>query len=210
MSRSTPTQVFDESVTEPVWAVNWQTAPMQSNAASIADRATAVITRYVRLGSALAAVVAFVGLLVAGTAFVVGRSALDGSAESVWTVVGLLLLVGAVLPPLLASFRLFSVGRWTNQLVDEFRSLLDAGGEASTVVIETTEFTGEGGSQALVTTVMPTVGRLRTQAMQAGTARRLTDILATLMSLPWLLLLATVAILISAGAGFILLLIWIF
>jgi hypothetical protein len=185
---------------------------VQPNAASLADRAAAVITRFVRLGAGVAAVVAVAGLLVAGTAFLVGRSALDGSAETLWTVVGLLLLACAVVPPLVASFRLFSVGRWTGQLVGEFRSLLDAGGDATTVVIETTEFTGAGGSQELVTTVMPTVGRLRTQAMRlpAGAARRLNDILATLMSLPWLLLLAVVAILISAGAGFILLLIWIF
>jgi hypothetical protein len=189
---------------------NWQTARVQPNAASLADRAAAVITRFVRLGAGLAAVVGVMGLLVAGTAFLVGRSALDGSAEQVWSVVGLLLLAAAVVPPLLASFRLYSVGRWTNQLVDEFRSLLDAGGEASTVVIETTEFSGAAGSQALVTTVMPTVGRLRTQALRAGTARRLSAILTTLTSLPWLLLLAVVAILVSAGAGFILLLIWIF
>ena len=87
--------------------------------------------------------------------------------------------------------------------------MLDAGGEASAVVIETTEFTGEGGP-AVVTTVMPTMGRLRSQAAQSGTAGRLSDILATLMSLPLLLAMAVVAMLISAGAGFILFLIWVF
>jgi hypothetical protein len=182
---------------------------VQPTVGILADRATAVVTRYVRLGAVLAATVAGLGLLVAGGAFVIGRSALDGTAESVWTVVGLLLLVGAVVPPGLASFRLFSIGRSSTQLVSDFRSLLDAGGEASAVVIETTEFTGEGGP-AVVTTVMPTMGRLRSQAAQSGTAGRLSEILATLMSLPLLLALAVVATLISAGAGFILFLIWVF
>ena len=182
---------------------------MQPTAGLLADRATAVITRYVRFGAVLAAIVALFGLLVAGSALLVGRSALDGSAESVWTVVGTLLLIGAVVPPLLACFRLVSVGRSTSQLAGDFRSLLDAGGDASAVVIETTEFTGQGGP-AVVTTVMPTMGRLRSQAVQSGTATRLSRILETLMSLPLLLAVSMIAMLFSAGAGFILLLIWIF
>jgi hypothetical protein len=189
--------------------MNWQTAPVQPTAGLLADRATAVITRYVRLGGVLAGTVAVIGLLVAGSALLVGRAALDGSAETVWTIVGVLLLIGAVVPPLLACFRLFSVGRSSGQLVNDFRSLLDTGGDASAVVIETTEFTGEGGP-AMVTTVMPTMGRLRSQAMQSGTASRLSDILATLMSLPLLLAIALVAMLFSAGCGFILFLVWVF
>jgi hypothetical protein len=148
-------------------------------------------------------------LIVAGAALLIGRAALDGTAETVWTVVGALLLIGAVVPPLLASFRLLSVGRSSAQLVTELRSLLDRGGEASEVVIETTEFTGESGP-ALVTTVMPTMGRLRVQALRAGTTQRLSDILSALTSLPLLLLLAMVAMLISAGAGFVLFLVWVF
>ena len=182
---------------------------MQPTVGLLADRATAVVTRYVRLGGMLAGTVALIGLLVAGGALLVGRAALDGTAETLWTVVGALLLIGAVVPPLLACFRLFAVGRSSGQLVSDFRSLLDSGGEASAVVIETTEFTGEGGP-AVVTTVMPTMGRLRSQAMQSGTAQRLSDILATLMSLPLLLAGALVAIMFSAGCGFILFLIWVF
>ena len=190
-------------------ALNWQTAPMQPTVGLLADRATAVITRYVRLGAAVAGVVALIGLLVAGSAFLVGRAALDGTAETVWTVVGGLLLVGAVFPPTLACFRLLAIGRSSGQLVGDFRSLLDSGGEASAVVIETTEFTGESGP-AVVTTVMPTMGRLRSQALQSGTSQRLTDILATLMRLPLLLVGAVVAMLFAAGCGFILFLIWVF
>jgi hypothetical protein len=182
---------------------------MQPTAGLLADRATAVISRYVRFGAVLAGVVAVLGLVVAGSALLIGRSALDGEAETVWTVVGTLLLAGAVVPPLLACFRLLSVGRSSTQLVGDFRSLLDAGGEASAVVIETTEFVGEGGP-AIVTTVMPTMGRLRSQAIQSGSARRLSDILATLMSLPLLLAVAVFAMLFSAGAGFVLFLVWIF
>ena len=182
---------------------------MQPTVGLLADRATAVVTRYVRLGGVAAGTVALLGLLVAGGALLVGRAALDGTAETVWTVVGGLLVIGAVVPPLLACFRLFSVGRSSGQLVSDFRSLLDSGGEASAVVIETTEFTGEGGP-AVVTTVMPTMGRLRSQAVQSGTAQRLSDILATLMSLPLLLAVALVAMLFSAGCGFILFLIWVF
>jgi hypothetical protein len=182
---------------------------VQPTAGLLADRATAVISRYVRLGAVLAGVVAVLGFVVAGSALLIGRAALDGDAETVWTVVGTLLLAGAVVPPLLACFRLLSVGRSSTRLVSDFRSLLDAGGEASAVVIETTEFVGEGGP-AIVTTVMPTMGRLRSQAMQSGGARRLSDILATLMSLPLLLAVAVLAMLFSAGAGFVLFLVWIF
>jgi hypothetical protein len=182
---------------------------VQPTVGVLADQATRVITRYVRLGSLLAATVGLFGLLIAGSALLVGRAALDGTAETVWSVVGLLLLVGAVVPPLVASFRLFAVGRSSGQLVSDFRSMLDAGGEASAVVVETTEFTGAPGP-AVVTTVMPTIGRLRSQALQTGTTRRLSDILTTLMSLPLLLAVSLVAMLFSAGAGFILFLVWVF
>ena len=47
--------------------------------------------------------------------------------------------------------------------------MLDSGGEASSVVIETTEVTGDG-NPAVVATAMPTMGRLRYQALQSGTA----------------------------------------
>ena len=182
---------------------------MQPTVGLLAERATAVVTRYVRLGALVAAGVAVVGLGVAGGALLVGRSALDGSAETVWTVVGVLLVAAAVVPPLLAAVRLRSISRDTTQLVSDFRSLLDAGGEASTVVIETTE-ASTGNRQAVVTTAMPTMGRLRMQADQVGTTQRLSDVLAALMSLPLLLAMSVVAMLFSAGAGFILFLIWIF
>ena len=156
---------------------------MQPTVGLLAERATAVVTRYVRLGGMLAAGVAVIGLVVAGGALLVGRAALDGSAETVWTVVGVLLVAVAVVPPLLAAMRLRSISRDTTQLVSDFRSLLDAGGEASTVVIETTE-ASTGGSQAVVTTAMPTMGRLRMQADRVGTTQRLSDVLAALMSLP--------------------------
>ena len=86
------------------------------------------------------ATVALLGLLVAGGALLVGRAALDGTAETVWTVVGGLLLIGAVVPrwsPLPAA-----LGRRARRSARQrLRSLLDSGGEASAVVIETTEFT---------------------------------------------------------------------
>ena len=87
--------------------------------------------------------------------------------------------------------------------------MLESGGEASSVVIETTEVTVDG-NRAVVATAMPTMGRLRYQALQSGTASRLTVVLATLMRLPLLLAMAIVAMLFAAGAGFILFLIWIF
>ena len=57
---------------------------------------------------------------------------------------------------------------------------------------------------------MPTMGRLRYQALQSGTASRLTVVLAMLMRLPLLLAAALIAMFFAAGAGFILFLIWIF
>ena len=133
---------------------------MQAGAAAVADRASRVIVRYARLGAALAGGVALIGLVIAGATFLVGRAALDGTAESVWTVFGVMLLAGAVVPPVIAALSLRRVGRSAAQLVSELRSLFDSGGEASTVVIETTEVTVDG-SRAVVATAMPTMGRLR-------------------------------------------------
>jgi hypothetical protein len=182
---------------------------MHAGATSVADRASQVILRYARLGAALAGGVALLGLFVAGTALLVGRAALDGTADVVWTVVGVLLLIGAVVPPVIASFSLQSVGRFARDLVAELRSLLDAGGEASSVVIETTEVTVDG-SRAVVATAMPAMGRLRAQALQSGTARRLSQALASLMRLPLLLAISVITMFFAAGAGFVLFLVWVF
>lgn len=182
---------------------------MQAGAASVADRASQVIMRYARLGGAVAGGVALIGLLVTGAALLVGRAALDGTAETIWTVVGIFLVIAAVAPPVIAAFSLRSVGKFGTQLVSELRSLLDSGGEASSVVIETTEVTVDG-NRAVVATAMPTMGKLRYQALQSGTASRLTDVLASLIRLPLLLAMALIAMLFAAGAGFILFLIWIF
>src|SRR5262245_21749302 len=186
-----------------------QTARMQAGAAAVADRASRVILRYARLGAALAGGVALIGLVIAGATFLVGRAALGGTAETVWTVFGIVLLAGAVVPPVIAALSLRRVGHSVAKLVSELRSLFDSGGEASNVVIETTEVTVDG-SRALVATAMPTMGRLRTQAVQSGTSRELTEALTALLRLPLLLIIAVVAMLISAGAGFVLFLIWIF
>jgi hypothetical protein len=182
---------------------------MQAGAAAVADRASRVILRYARLGAALAGGVALIGLVIAGATFLIGRAALDGTAETVWTVFGIVLVAAAVVPPVMAALSLRRVGHSAAQLVSELRSLFDAGGEASTVVIETTEVTSDG-SRALVATAMPTMGRLRTQALRSGTARRLTEALTALMRLPLLLAVAVIAMLLSAGAGFVLFLIWVF
>jgi hypothetical protein len=182
---------------------------MQAGAAAVADRASRVILRYARLGAALAGGVALIGLLIAGSTFLVGRAALDGTGEAVWTVFGLALLAGAVVPPVIAALSLRRVGRSAAQLVSELRALFDAGGDASTVVIETTEVTVDG-SRAVVATAMPTMGRLRTQAVRSGTSRELTEALTALLRLPLLLAIAIIAMLISAGAGFVLFLIWVF
>jgi hypothetical protein len=182
---------------------------MQAGAASVADRASQVIIRYARLGGAVAGAVALLGLFITGAALLVGRAALDGTAETVWTVVGIILLIAAVAPPVIAAFSLRSVGKFGAQLVSELRSLLDSGGEASSVVIETTEATVDG-NRAVVAMAMPTMGRLRYQALQSGTAKRLTVVLATLMRLPVYLAMSVVAMLFAAGAGFILFLVWVF
>jgi hypothetical protein len=181
---------------------------MQAGAASVADRAAQVIVRYARLGAALAGGVAVLGLIVSGSTFLVGRAALDGTAETVWMVVGALLVIGAVAPPVIAAFSLRSVSRFARELVAELRSLLEAGGEASSVVIETTEVTVDGG-RAVVATAMPAMGRLRAQALRSGTSRRLSEVLAALVRLPLLLAISLIAMLFSAGAGFVLFLIWI-
>ena len=85
---------------------------MQAGAASVADRASKVIMRYARLGGAIAGGVALLGLLITGAALLVGRAALDGTAETIWTVVGIILLIAAVVPPVIAAFSLRSVGKF--------------------------------------------------------------------------------------------------
>jgi hypothetical protein len=182
---------------------------MQAGAAAVADRASRVILHYARLGAAFAGGVALIGLAIAGATFLVGRAALDGTAETVWTVFGIVLVAGAVVPPVIAALSLRRVGHSAAQLVSELRSLVDSGGDASTVVIETTEVTADG-SRALVATAMPTMGRLRIQAVRSGTSRELTEALTALLRLPLLLAIAVIAMLLSAGAGFVLFLIWIF
>src|SRR6187200_239188 len=94
-----------------------QTASMQAGAAAVADTASRVILRYARLGVALAGGVALIGLVIAGATFLVGRAALDGTAETVWTVFGIVLVAAAVVPPVIAALSLRRVGNSAAQLV---------------------------------------------------------------------------------------------
>lgn len=179
---------------------------MQPGVDALVERANATIARYARLGSALALVVAVLGVAVAGGAELIGIAALGGGEEKVWVVIGGLLLAAAVVPPLVASVRLRAIPRHTGQLATDLRAMFDAGGEARAVVIETTE--AGAGSREVVTSVAP-MGRLRAAAIQSGAGGHLSDVAATLMSLPALLAIALGAMCVSAITGFILLLVWI-
>ena len=62
-----------------------------------------------RKGMSLATGVALVVLFIGGLSYLTGLAGLDGSARTVWTVLGLGMLVVAVGAPLLARWRLASV-----------------------------------------------------------------------------------------------------
>ena len=103
----------------------------------LARRTTTLIAGLARKGVSLATGVVVVVLVVCGLSYLTGLAALEGSARSAWTVVGLAMLIVAVGAPLLARWRLSSVTKRTSELVGEIRSLITRDADAQRVVIET-------------------------------------------------------------------------
>ena len=166
--------------------------------------------RYARLGGAVAGAVALLGLLVAGAALLVGRAALDGTAETIWTVVGVMLLARCRCT---AGHRrlLTSVGRQVRHPAG-LRAAQLARRPAARHRPSSSKRprSPSTATQAVVATAMPTMGRLRYQALQSGTAKR-PPRRAGHADAGYRLLLAVaiVSMLFAAGAGFILFLIWV-
>ena len=85
-----------------------QTRPM-ADVDELARRTTTLIAGLARKGVSLATGVVVVVLVICGLSYLTGLAALEGSARSAWTVVGLAMLVVAVGAPLLARWRLSAV-----------------------------------------------------------------------------------------------------
>jgi hypothetical protein len=182
----------------------------------LARRAVDVALRFARRAGRLAVVtavfIAFVGLMT----FAIGRAALDGGADSAWTIIGAVLVVVAVGAPLLAWWRLASVRRYAGELVDDVQRLITGDAEAKRVVIDTVESsasppeisprTAQG--RMLVTT--QSFSRLRTVSVSAGDLRRLPGAVTAVTSFPGLLALGLLLSLVLSVLGFVFLLVWIF
>lgn len=105
----------------------------------LAERAGDAFVTLARRGATLATGVAIIALVVIGLAYILGLSALSGTARSIWLVVGGLLLLVGVLWPLRAAIALRRLPRLVRSFVEELEQLLSEDREARHVVIETVE-----------------------------------------------------------------------
>jgi hypothetical protein len=183
---------------------------------ALARRAVDMAITFARRAGRLAVGTALFVAVVALSTYFIGLAALSGSARSAWVLIGGALVIVAVGAPLLAWWRLFTVRRHTNELVDDVRRLITGNPEAERVVIDTVEAqpaaaAPPGGRQELMV-VGPTQQfyRLRTVSVGTTNLRRLPGALYALTSYPILLGISLLMTLVFAGLGFIFLLVWLF
>ncbi len=180
---------------------------------ALARQTTALLSNLARKGMALATGLAVVTLIVGGLSYLTGLAGLDGSARAAWTVIGAVMLVGAVGAPLLARWRLAGVRRRVDRLVGEVRTLITRDPEAQRVVIETVAIDDQPPE---VSDLRPVVydsrqfSRLRTVSIGAGDLRELPAALTAVSTFPGLLAIAVLGILVFGMLGFFFLLAWIF
>ena len=182
----------------------------------LARRAVDVALRFARRAGRLAVVtalfIAFVGLMT----FAIGRAALDGGADSTWTVIGAVLVVVAVGAPLLAWWRLATVRRYASELVDDVRRLITGDAEARRIVVDTVEAgapssaPAPGTAQTRMLVTSQSFSRLRTVSISTGDLRRLPGAVTAVTSFPGLLALGRLLSLVLSVLGFVFLLVWIF
>lgn len=179
----------------------------------LARRTTALVTGLARKGMTLATGVAVLVLIVGGLSYLTGLAGLDGSARSLWTVLGLVMLVVAVGAPLLARWRLSSVSRRANELVGDIRTLISRDADAQRVVIETVAVDERAPSD--VRDPRPVVydsrqfNRLRTVTVKANDLRELPSALVAVTTFPGLLAIALLGVVVFGLLGFVFLIAWI-
>ena len=179
----------------------------------LARQTTALVSNLARKGMALATGLALVTLLVGGLSYLTGLAGLEGSAHSAWTVIGAVMLVGAVGAPLLARWRLAGVRRRVDQLVGEVRTLITRSPEAQRVVIDTVAIDDQPPE---ISDLRPVVydsrqfDRLRTVSVDAGDLHELPAALTAVATLPLLLAIALLGVVVFGILGFFFLLAWAF
>jgi hypothetical protein len=184
-----------------------------ADADELARRTTTLVAGLARKGVSLATGVVAVVFVVGALSYLTGLAALEGSARSAWTVVGLALLVVAVGAPLLARWRLASISRRTGELMAEIRSLVSRDADAQRVVIETVAY--EEAQPQGVRDLRPVIydsrqfDRLRQVTVKAGDVGRLPVVLRSLATLPYLLGIALLGVVVFGMLGFLFTIAWI-
>lgn len=179
-------------------------------------RTTTLVTGLATKAMRLAAGVAVVVLIVGGLSYLTGLAGLEGSARSLWTVLGLIMLVVAVGAPLLAWWRLAAVSKKASALAGDIRTLITRDAEARRVVIDTVAVDVDEPQPADGRELRPAVydsrqfHRLRTVTVKASDLRELPGAIRAVTTFPWLLALALLGILVFGLLGFLFLLAWIF
>ncbi len=183
---------------------------------ALARRAVDMAVTFARRAGRLAVGTALFVLVVALSTYFIGLAALSGSARSAWVLIGAALVIVAVGAPLLAWWRLFTLRRHTNELVDDVRRLIAGNPEAERVVIDTVEAqpaaaaSPGGGQELMVMGTQQQFYRLRTISVGTTNLRRLPAALYALTSYPILLGISLLMTLVFAALGFIFLLVWLF
>lgn len=172
---------------------------------SLATRGVDVFVRFTRRGVRFGLwVLAFV-VVGCVSGFALGLAALSGTARTIWIVVGGVFLVVGVGSAARAVFRLWVIGRTSEPLVKEVRSLIGADPQAERVVIETVETSERSSSTALAISS----GRFGQWQSIDGSRRSLGDVtaialaLASLASFPRLVGLALLVTFVFMGLGFV-------
>jgi hypothetical protein len=173
-----------------------------------------LVTGIARKGMGLATGVAVVALLVGGLSYLTGLAGLDGSARSLWSVLGLVMLVVVVGAPLLARWRLSSVSKRATALAGDIRTLISRDAAAHRVVIDTV--TVEDRQPTSGRELRPVIDdsrqfhRLRTATVKANDLRELPSALTAVTTFPALLGIALLGVVVFGVLGFLFLLAWIF
>jgi hypothetical protein len=164
----------------------------------LARRAVDGLTRLASRAIRLALWVFVIAAVIATVSFLLGREALDGGIETVWTVLGVVFGAIAIGGALLASWRLATVRRSARELVGEVRTLLDSGQAAQRTVIETVEAGDEqrGGSVLVISREMH--GWREMLGRGVGEFRKLPSAITAVTSFPGLLLAAIAITLVFA------------
>lgn len=173
----------------------------------LARQAATLVTALAHKGMGLATGVAVVVFVIGGLSYLTGLAGLEGSARSLWMVLGLIMLVVAVGAPLLARWRLASVLRRAGELAGDIRTLITRDADAQRVVIETVavdEPPPLGGREPRpVIYDSRQFDRLRTASVRASDLRELPSALHAVTTFPGLLLIAVLGIVVFGLLGFL-------